>query len=121
MKEDTDRVLFTEPNQDLCQLILEDIDTWMANTFEHSDDPTAYQKDHNVNIFSTTTDQHKSQQQVKFGAYAKIVVKKICAFNQNEATHDFEYAPSRPKKLRITVSYAAEVAYPVYRPEFSET
>jgi hypothetical protein len=44
MKDDTDRFLFTEPNQELRQHILEDIDTWMANRFKHSDEPTAYDK-----------------------------------------------------------------------------
>jgi hypothetical protein len=66
MKDDTNRVLFTEPKQDLCRFILDDINTWMANKFEHSDDPTAYREDHHTTIFSTTTDQRKSQQQVKF-------------------------------------------------------
>jgi hypothetical protein len=92
----------------------------MANKFEHSDDPTAYRQDHNVKIFSTTTDKRKKQQQVKFGAYAKRLVRKCCAVKQNEAIDDFDYAPSRPEKRRITVYYAAAVASPVYRPEFSE-
>jgi hypothetical protein len=89
MKDDTNRVLFTEPNQDLCRFIIDYIDTWMANKFEHSDDPTAYRQDHHIKIFSTTTDQRKSQQQVKCGSYAKSLVKKLCAVNPNEATEDF--------------------------------
>jgi hypothetical protein len=79
----------------------------MANKFEHSDDPTSYRKDHNVKIFSTTTDQRKSQHQVNFGAYAKSLVKRFCAANPNEETDDFDYAPSRPEKHCIAVSYAA--------------
>jgi hypothetical protein len=97
MKDDTNRVLFNEPNQDLCRFILKDIDTWMANKFEHSDDPTSYRQDHHIKIFSTMMDQRKSQQQIKNGAYAKSLVKKFCATNPNEATDDFDYAPSRPE------------------------
>jgi hypothetical protein len=33
MKDDTNCVLFTEPNQDLCKFILDEIDTWMTNKF----------------------------------------------------------------------------------------
>jgi hypothetical protein len=44
MKDDMDRVLFTEPDQDLCKHILKDIETCMAKKFEHSDDPTAYRE-----------------------------------------------------------------------------
>jgi hypothetical protein len=121
MKDDTNRVLFTEPNQDICRFILNDIETWMANKFEHFDDPTAYRQDHHINLFSTTTDQRKSQQQVKFGAYAKSLVKKFCAVNPNKATEDFNYAPSRPEKCHINISYATAVASPVHRPDFADT
>jgi hypothetical protein len=93
----------------------------MANKFEHSDEPTAYRQDHNVKIFSTTTDQCKSQRQVKFGAYAKILVKKCFAVNPNKATDEFDYAPSCPERRRITVSYAEAVSSPVYIPDFSDT
>jgi hypothetical protein len=102
MKDDTNRVLFTEPNQDLCSSILNDIERWMANKCEHSDDPTAYRQDHHIKIMSTTMDQRKSQQQVKFGAYAKSLVKKFCVVNPNEATEDFDYAPSRPENAALT-------------------
>jgi hypothetical protein len=40
MKDDTNRALFLEPNNDLCMEILEDIEGWLAQKFEHSDDPT---------------------------------------------------------------------------------
>jgi hypothetical protein len=42
MKEDTNREIFLEPNNDLCMAILEDIEGWLAQKFEHSDDPTTY-------------------------------------------------------------------------------
>jgi hypothetical protein len=77
MKDNTYRVLFTEPNQELCQHILEDIGTWIANRFEHSDDPTAYRQDHHVKIFSTTTDKRKSQQQVKLEHTQKASSKSV--------------------------------------------
>jgi hypothetical protein len=96
MKDDTDHVLFTGPNLELCKHILEDIKMWTANKFEHSDDPTAYHENYKK-IFSTTTEQHKNQHHVKFGAYTNSLVKKLCAVNPNEATGDFDYAPSRPE------------------------
>jgi hypothetical protein len=92
-----------------------------GNKFEHSDDPTAYCQDHHIKIFSITTDQRKIQQQVKFGSYAKSLVKKVCAVNPNEATEGFDYAPSRPEKRRINVSYATAVASPVHRTDFVDT
>jgi hypothetical protein len=67
----------------------------MTKALEHSDDPTANRQDHHIKIFSTTTDHRKSQHHVKFGAYAKSLVKKLCAVNPNEATEDFDYAPSQ--------------------------
>jgi hypothetical protein len=42
MKEDTNRATFLEPKNDLCMAILEDIERWFAQKFEHSDDPMAY-------------------------------------------------------------------------------
>jgi hypothetical protein len=41
-KEDMNRALFLEPNNDLCMAILEDIEGWLAQKFEHSDEPNAY-------------------------------------------------------------------------------
>jgi hypothetical protein len=73
-----------------------------------------------VNISLMTTNQRKNQQQVKFAAYAKIIVKKLCVVNPNEATDNFAYAPSRPEKRCITVSYVAEIAPPAYIPEFMD-
>jgi hypothetical protein len=67
-KDDTDHALFTEPNQNICKHILDDIETWIKHKFEHSDDPKAYRENDNVKIFATTTDQKKNQQQVKIGA-----------------------------------------------------
>jgi hypothetical protein len=94
LQHDTDCGLLTEPNQNLCKYTLDDIETWMEHKFEHLDDPEAYHTNDNVKIFATTTDQRKNQQQVKFGAYAKSLVNKFCAVNPNEATDDFDYAPS---------------------------
>jgi hypothetical protein len=98
MKGDTNRALFTETNQDLCKHVLDDIETWMKHKFEHSNDPKALRKNDNVKICATTTDQQKSQEQVKFGAYPKSLVKKCSTVNPNEATDDVDYALSRPEK-----------------------
>jgi hypothetical protein len=91
----------------------------MANNVEHSNDPTAYPQGHHIKIFPTTTDRHKSQQQVKVGAYAKSLVKKNYVFNPNKATEDFDYAPSRPGKCSISVSYTPAVASPIHQPDFA--
>jgi hypothetical protein len=60
MTKDMDRTIFTEPNQDLCKHILDDIETWMEHKFEHSDDPKAYHENDNVKIFATTTDKGRT-------------------------------------------------------------
>jgi hypothetical protein len=113
-KEDTDRALSTEPNQDICKYILDNIEIWMEHKVEQSDQPKAYRKNDNVKIFTTALNQQNNQQQVKFGAYAKSIVKKFYDVNPNEATDNFDYAPSRPEKQRITVLHAAVVAPPSF-------
>jgi hypothetical protein len=109
-----------EPNHNICKYILDDTETWMEHKFKHSDDTKAYRKNDKLKIFVKTTNQRKNQQQVKFAAYAKIIVKKLCVVNPNEATDNFAYAPSRPEKRCITVSYVAEIAPPAYIPEFMD-
>jgi hypothetical protein len=96
MKEDMDRDLFTELNQDICKYILYEIETWMEHKVEHYDEPKAYRKNDNVKIFTTTTDHLNNQQHVKVGAYGKSIVKKLYAVNPNEATYNFDYDPSCP-------------------------
>jgi hypothetical protein len=71
MKADTNRALFLEPNNGLCMAILEDIEGWLAQKFEHSEDPTAYRNNEHINVIMPTTEQRKSQQHAHFGAYAK--------------------------------------------------
>jgi hypothetical protein len=98
MKAAMNRALFLEPSNDLCMVMLEDIEGWLAQKFEHSDAPTAYRDNEHVKVIMSTTEQRKSQQHVKFGAYAKRMVKKFCTYNPNEATGEFDYAPSLPVK-----------------------
>jgi hypothetical protein len=98
IKEDTNIAIFLEPNNDLCMAILEDIEGWLAQKFEHSDDPTAYRDNEYVKVIMTAIEQRKSQQYVQFGDYAKHMVKKFCTSNPNEAKYKFDYAPSRPEK-----------------------
>jgi hypothetical protein len=86
MKNDTNRALFLDSNNYFCMTILDDIEDWMVQKFEHSDDPTDYRENGHVKAFATTIEQRKSQQRVKFGAYAKLMVKKFCSSNPNEAT-----------------------------------
>jgi hypothetical protein len=76
MKADTNRALFLKPNNDLCMAILEGIEGWLAQKFEHSDDPTAYRDNDRVKVIMSTTEQRKSQRHVQFGAHAKRMVKK---------------------------------------------
>jgi hypothetical protein len=49
---------------------LEDIEGWLAQKFEHSDDPTAYRNNKHAKVIMSTTEQRKSQQHVQFGSYA---------------------------------------------------
>jgi hypothetical protein len=48
------------------------------------------------------------------------MVKKCCISNPNEATDEFDYAPSRPEKVRMNLSHAAVVKTPVPLSEYSE-
>jgi hypothetical protein len=59
MKEDTDQALFTESNQEICEHILDDIEIWMKQKFEHADDPKAYRECDNMKMFATTPDTSK--------------------------------------------------------------
>jgi hypothetical protein len=101
--------------------ILDDIEGWVEQKLEHSDDPTAHRENENVKAFTTTIEQRKSQQHVQFGAYAKLMVKKFCSLNPNEATDEFDYAPSRPEKQRIDISYAAALATPFNRSKYIDS
>jgi hypothetical protein len=83
MKNDTNRALFLDSNTDLCITILDDIEGWMAHKFEHSDDPPDYGENEHVKALTTTTEQRKIQQHVKFGAYAKCMVNKFFSSNPN--------------------------------------
>jgi hypothetical protein len=61
-----------------------------------SDDPTAYRDNEHVKVFMSTPEQRKSKQDVQFGAYAKLMINKLRISNPNEATDEFDYAPSQP-------------------------
>jgi hypothetical protein len=87
-----------EPNNDLCMTIIDNLERWMSKKKEHSDDPKPYHENEHVKVFATTIEQRKGQQHVQCGAYAKHMVKKVCTPNPNEATYEFDYAPSRPEK-----------------------
>jgi hypothetical protein len=113
MKADMNRALLLEPTNDICMEILEDTEGWLAQKFEHSDDPMAYRDNEYVKVIMPTIKLRKSQQHVQFGAYAKRTVKKLCASKPNEATDEFDYSPSRPEKQRVNLSYAAVVTTPV--------
>jgi hypothetical protein len=67
----------------------------------------------------STTEQRKNQQNVQFGACAKRMVKKLCTSNLNEATDEFNCAPSRPEKRWMSLSYAEVVTTTVPRSEYS--
>jgi hypothetical protein len=92
----------------------------LAQKFEHSADPAAYRDNEHVKVIMSTTKQPKSQQHVQFGAYEKRMVKKLCTSNPNEATNEFDYAPSKPEKRQMNLSYAAVVTTPVSRSEYYE-
>jgi hypothetical protein len=115
MKDDTNRAIFLEPNN-----ILEDIESWLAQNFEHADDTQTYRENEHVKVITTTTEQRKSQQHVQFGDYPKRMVKKFCTPNPNEATDEFEYAPSPPEKRRMNLYYTAVVTTSVHRSYSSE-
>jgi hypothetical protein len=121
MKNNTNRALFLEPNNDLFMTILDHLESWMSKKFEYSDDPKASRENEHVKVFATTIEQRKSQQHDQFGAYAKFMVKKLFPPNPNEVTDEFDYAPSRQEKRQMNLSYAAVVTTLVQRSFYSES
>jgi hypothetical protein len=109
MKSYTTTAIFTKQNQDACNKILNDIATWFSSKFSDSQSPIAFRAHSSFKVFTSTIDQHKSQHQVKFNAYAQRIVKRFCSVNPNEPDELFDTAHFRITKLRVNVSYAYAV------------
>ena len=70
MKSDTIRALFSKQNDILCNSILSELDNWLQSKFQDTHDNTSFLQSSNVHIFTSTADQRKNQNQVKYNAYA---------------------------------------------------
>jgi hypothetical protein len=120
IKLDFTRAISTKQNQNACNEILNDIDTWRSSKLSDSQAPIAFRAHSSVKIFTSTIDQRKSQHQVKFNAYAQRIAKRICYVNPNEPDEYWDTAPLMIPKRHINVSYAAAVASPSPTPDTSE-
>jgi hypothetical protein len=72
MKHDTNRALFLESKNDLCMSILDDIEGWMSQQLEHSDDPMTHRENENVNasrLFAISIHMNRMQRQDALIAY----------------------------------------------------
>jgi hypothetical protein len=56
MKDGTNRAIFLEPNNDLCSVLLEHIEGWLAQKLERYDDPNAYHENEHVKVSKATTE-----------------------------------------------------------------
>jgi hypothetical protein len=69
MKLDSTRAIFTKQNQNACNKILNDSDTWFISKLSESQAPIAFRSHSSVKVFTSTIDQRKPQHQIKFNAY----------------------------------------------------
>jgi hypothetical protein len=121
MKSDTTRAVFTKQNQDTCNEILNDIDTWFSSKLIDSQSSITFRAHPSVKVFTSIIDQRKSQHQVKFNAYDQLIPKRFCSVNPNEPGEYFDTSPLRIPNLRINVSYASEVITPSPSPDPPES
>jgi hypothetical protein len=63
-------------------------------------------------VFTSTIEQRKTQNKIKFNAHAHRIAKSCCPVNPNEPAEQFDTAPSRTPKRCINISYATAVASP---------
>jgi hypothetical protein len=68
MNSDTTKTIFTKQNQDACNEILNDIDTWLSSKFIDAQSCISFRAHPSVKVFTSTIDQRKSLHQVKFNA-----------------------------------------------------
>jgi hypothetical protein len=116
MKSDTIRAIFTKQNKDACNEILNDLDACLSTKFIDVPSCVSFRSHQSVKVFISMIEQHKSQHQVKFNAYARRIAKRLCKVNPNEPDESFDTVPLRTPKQRINVSYATAVATPYPQP-----
>jgi hypothetical protein len=85
MKADTTRALFPKQNEIICNTILSNLDTWLGATFIDANSNVSFRNSAEVRISTSTIDQRKNQNQVKFNAYASRSAKIFCSENPNQA------------------------------------
>jgi hypothetical protein len=101
--------LFSKQNKDQCKVILSNIDNWLCSKFIDANNNLSFRQSPEVRVFTSTIEQRKTQNQVKFNAYASWIAKRCCTENPNEATESFDTAPDSMPKCRIILTYAAAV------------
>jgi hypothetical protein len=117
MKSDTIRAVFTKQNKDECNTILNELDTWLSAKFIEGDTITAFRAQYSVHVYISTIEERKTQQHVKFNAYAQHIAKRFCTSNPNKPEESFDTVPLRIPKQRINLSYAATTATPSPQPQ----
>jgi hypothetical protein len=85
MESDTICALFSKHNKILCNTILSDLDTWLCSKFIDTNNNVSFSRSAAVHNFTSTIDQRKTRNQVKFNAYASRIAKIFCSGNPNEA------------------------------------
>jgi predicted component of type VI protein secretion system len=77
MKVDTTCALFSKQNEILCNSILSDLDSWLSIKFGDALHRVAFRKEADVRVFIYTVKQRKTQDQVKFNAYASRIATRF--------------------------------------------
>jgi hypothetical protein len=110
MKPDNTHALLSKQNEDQCKVILSNIDNWSCSKYIDANNNVSFSQSPEVRVFTSIIEQRRTQNQVKFNAYASPTAKRCCTENHNEATEYFETACDHMPKSCINLTYAAGVA-----------
>jgi hypothetical protein len=109
MKPDTTRALFSKQKGTQGNVILFDIDNWICSKSIDVNNNFSFRESPEVRVFTSTIEQRKTQNKVKFNAYATRISKRCCSENPNKAIESFDVAPNRMPKRCINLTYTAAV------------
>jgi hypothetical protein len=109
MQSDTTHALLSKQNEDQFKLILSDIDNWLCSKFIDAVNNLSFHQSPGVRVSTSSIEQRKTKNQVKFNAYSSRIAKRFCTENPNEATDSFDTAPDRMPRFHINLTYVAAV------------
>jgi hypothetical protein len=100
---------FQSKNETQSNTFLSEIDNWLCSKFIDANKKNLSHQSPEVRVFTSTIEQRKTQNQVKFNVYDSRIAKIFCTENPNETTKSFDTATDRMPKRRINLTYVAAV------------